>query len=98
MPYPNTPNALVRTVAPSLPGGAPALSSRDGISSVMHEHGYTTREVLDWLIARAAAGGATLADGDYGDITVSGGGTVMTVDSPGTGSSSFSRSFALMGA
>lgn len=32
-------------------------------------------------ISAATTGGATLADGDYGDITVSGTGTVMTLDS-----------------
>lgn len=54
----NNPPSLVRTGAPSLPGGAPALSPQhrhDCISSVMHEHGYTTRQVLDWLIAKCAS-------------------------------------------
>jgi hypothetical protein len=36
-------------------------------------------------IVLQAAGGATLADGVYGDITVSGGGTIMTVTSGGGG-------------
>lgn len=31
-------------------------------------------------IAAAASGGATLADGSYGDVTVSGGGTVITIN------------------
>lgn len=38
-------------------------------------------EIIQRLIqAVATAGGGGLADGDYGDVTVSGGGTVITID------------------
>ena len=49
--------------APSLPGGAPGSARRDEISSVMHDHGYSTREVLDWLIAKCAAAGGGSSPG-----------------------------------
>lgn len=39
----------------------------------------TTNAATD-AITIAASGGSSLADGDYGDITVSGGGTVLTID------------------
>ena len=47
--------------------------------------GTTDGHVLTWdptngWQAEAAAGGATLADGDYGDISVTGTGTVITID------------------
>jgi hypothetical protein len=47
--------------------------------------GTTDGHVLTWdptngWQAEAASGGATLADGDYGDISVSGTGTVMSID------------------
>jgi len=46
--------------------------------SQMQTSGYSSAEELDYLLTRAAAGG--VADGDYGDITVSGSGTVMNLD------------------
>lgn len=43
--------------------------------------GYVLRTNLaGTAIEWAAAGSATLGDGDYGDITVSGGGTIMNID------------------
>jgi len=45
--------------------------------------GSTDGHVLTWDTTngwQAQAGGATLSDGDYGDVTVSGTGTVITID------------------
>ena len=39
-----------------------------------------TENANDITIAAGTTGGSTLADGDYGDITVSSTGTVMTID------------------
>lgn len=42
--------------------------------------GLGDETVEDHLTYQVMAGGATVSDGDYGDITVSGGGTVWTID------------------
>jgi hypothetical protein len=38
-------------------------------------------EIIQRLVAVAGSGGGGLADGNYGDVTVSGGGTVITINS-----------------
>lgn len=53
-----------------------------GSSAVVTNVGTATAAIFDFTIPRGNTGaGSTIADGDYGDITVSSTGTVYTVDS-----------------
>ena len=54
-------------------------------------------EIIQRLVAVAGSGGggATLADGDYGDVTVSGTGTVITIDAGAVGITKLGASVTL---
>jgi hypothetical protein len=49
----------------------------------------------DIIDATGGGGGATLADGDYGDVTVSGTGTVITIDAGAVGITKLGASVTL---
>ena len=69
----------------AFPGNAIQFSCPNAVNFVMgpRDSVYVRRFSGSWrVISKASSGGGALADGDYGDVVVSGGGTIMTVDDP----------------
>lgn len=62
-----------------LPGAA-NITTAAGDVAIMQEYASGDWRCLSYQVAAAAPGSGALSDGDYGDITVSGSGTAMSID------------------
>lgn len=72
--------SIFRTIAVSGQSDVVADSTTDTLTLVAGSNITITTNAGTDTITFAATGGGTLGDGDYGDITVSSSGTVMTID------------------
>jgi hypothetical protein len=75
--------------------GAPLLTT--ATTAVTQSPGDNSTKVATTAYVDAAAASASLADGDYGDITVGGSGTTLTIDSGAVSGSKIASSVALAG-